>query len=119
MSEASLRKEIREVRTVLSYALEQFTHVGIMTESLLTVVAAVLDDARPANPQVADEWFERLRDAAVANVEMRAAAMRLDAISKGQASPEELAADEDHKRAMIEMLGAYFKSIARPVKEMP
>lgn len=119
MGDAETGREIGEVRAVLAYTLQQVTKIEVMVEGIATVLATILDDAKPDDPHIAEEWLGRLRDVAIANVEMRAATLRLNAMAEGRTAPDDVAAAEEHKQALVEMLETFFHSIARPTGEVP
>lgn len=111
--------EIEYVKSIIAVQFRQIEQIGVAVEALTTALATVIDDARPDDAAVAEEWLGRLRDVAVTNVEMRAATLRLDAMAQSRTDPEDLAAAEEHKRSLVNWLTNYFDGIARPAGEVP
>lgn len=104
--------EMRHVSHAIGMLFRQVEQISVVTEATMTALAVLIDDRRPEDDAEAAAWLMRLRDVAIANVEMRAATLRLNAMAEGRTDTDSTEAAEEHKRQLVETLRSYFGGIA-------
>lgn len=113
-SNEKLEDRLDTIEGALTAVLEHNAELRAHLEMVTTVLATIIDDARPAEPADADEWFDRLRHVALSNLRLRTD-LSLDAIRRDHPGDNELLAGaERHRKQVADAIVNFMGALKRP-----
>lgn len=118
MSESDLEARVELLEAALATAFQTIEQERYVTRALQTVVFTLIDSFRPDDTAKADEWFEAMRFVATQNADLRADLATDGIIADHGTDPEMLAAMEDERKAVTEILSSIYAMLKRPQGRM-
>lgn len=114
MQKNDLEARVELLEAALATAFQAVEQERCVTRALQTVVFTLIDSFRPDDPTKADEWFDAMHFVAKQNADLRADLASDGIIADHGTDPEMLAAMEDERKAVTEMLDSIYAMLKRP-----
>lgn len=114
MSEKNLEARVELLEAALATAFRTIEQERYVTRALQTVVFTLINSLTPDDPAEANEWFDAMRFVAMQNADLRADLAADRGIAERGLDPEMLAAMEDERQAVTDMIESIYAMLQNP-----